>query len=186
LLLWPALLACGCQSLSPTENGALAGGAVGAGTGALVGSAVGRPGVGALIGTGVGAVTGGLIGNGIEHSEKREEARAVAAAQARALGLTDVVNLVQQHVGDEVIINQIRTSGTVYNLSANEIVWLRSNGVSEPVIMEMQATATRYPRVYSPRPYYPGTVYVVDPGPPPPPPVSVGVGVGVGVGGRWH
>jgi hypothetical protein len=184
-LLLPALLACGCESLSPTENGLLAGSAVGAGTGAVVGSAVGRPLLGAAIGTGVGAVAGGLAGNGVERAEKRQEAQAAALAQQRALQLTDVVTLTQQHVGDEVIINQIRTSGSIYNLSANDILWLRQNGVHEPVIMEMQATAARYPRVYSPQPYYPGAVYVMEPAPPPPPPPPA-VGVGIGFSGRWH
>jgi hypothetical protein len=181
-LLLPAL-AGGCETLSPTENGALAGTAIGAGAGTLVGAAVGRPVLGAVAGGALGAGTGAIIGNGVERSERREAAR--AAAQAQALGLADIVTLTQQHLGDEVIINQIRTSGTVYNLRAEDIVWLRQNGVSEPVIMEMQATATRYPRrVYAAQPYYPGAVYVVEPPPPPPPPV--GVGVGIGIGGRFH
>jgi hypothetical protein len=177
--LLPALAAAGCET--PTGTGALTGGALGAGAGALVGAAVHHPVAGALVGGALGAGSGAIVGNGVERAERREAAR--EAAQAQALGLADVVTLTQQHVGDEVIINQIRTSRTVYNLRAEDIVYLRQNGVSEPVILEMQATASRYPRVYSPRPYYPGEVIVVEPAPPPPP---VSVGVGVGIGGRFH
>lgn len=165
-------LACGCAGLSHTENGTLAGGAIGAGTGALIGQATGHTGAGALIGAGVGAVTGGLVGNAAERSERRAE---VQAAQARALALTDVVSMTQQHVSDAVIVTQIRSTGTVFHLSGAEVTWLKQNGVSDPVLMEMQATAVRYPRrVYTAAPVYAEPVYVVEP---PPPPVAFGVGV---------
>jgi hypothetical protein len=175
----PAALTAGCASMNNTEGGALAGGALGAGTGAVVGGATGHPGVGAAIGAGVGALTGGLIGHGIDESEKKQEAQiaaANAAAAARALQLTDIVALAQQHVSDDIIIGQIRTTGSIYQLTAQQIIWLREQGVSEAVIAEMQATANRLPyRVYTERP-----VVVYEP----PPPVSVGFGVGYYH--RWH
>jgi hypothetical protein len=59
--------------------------------------------------------------------------------------MTDVAQLAQQRVSDQVIINQIRTTGSVYHLSATDIVWLRDNGVSDAVIAEMQATGSRRP-----------------------------------------
>src|SRR5947209_17169512 len=90
LLLLPALLPCGCASMSNTDKGVLGGGAIGAGTGALVGSAVRHPVAGALVGGAVGAVSGGLIGNAVDRSEEKAEARAVAAQQARAqIGMTE-------------------------------------------------------------------------------------------------
>src|SRR5439155_14996857 len=100
ILLLPGLLTCGCASMSNTEKGVSAGSVIGAGTGALVGNAVGHTGAGALIGAGVGALSGGLIGNAADESEKKAQARAAAAAQARALGMTDVVALTQQHVSE--------------------------------------------------------------------------------------
>jgi hypothetical protein len=157
------LLACGCESLSHTENGALAGGAIGAGTGALIGHAAGNTGAGALIGAGVGALSGGLIGHAVDKSEERQ---AVAAAQGQ-LGVTDVVQMTQQHISEGIIINQIRTSGSVFRLSATDIEWLKQNGVSDGVVAEMQATAYRYPR----RVYASDPVYVYEP---PPPVVGVG------------
>jgi len=53
-----------CTQMSKTQQGALSGGAIGAGAGlgisALTGGSIG---VGALIGGGLGAVAGGLYGN---------------------------------------------------------------------------------------------------------------------------
>jgi hypothetical protein len=112
---------------------------------------------------------GGAIGNDVDKEKARQER--IAAAEARHLNITDVASMAQQHVSDGIIINQIRTTGSVYNLTADEIVWLRQQGVSEAVIAEMQATAYRpVRRVYTPAP-----VVVYEP---PPPPVSVGVGIG--------
>jgi outer membrane lipoprotein SlyB len=54
--------------MTPAQGGALTGGAIGAGTGALIGSTSGHAGEGALIGAGVGALSGALIGDGIDES----------------------------------------------------------------------------------------------------------------------
>ena len=180
LLLLPGLLACGCATMTPTERGVGAGGLIGAGTGALIGNATGHTGAGAVIGAGVGALTGGLVGNSIEQSEKKTQAQ-IAAAQAQAtqasqLGVTDVVQMAQQHVSDDVIISQIRSTGSVFRLSSNDTIWLKQQGVSDMVVQEMLSTANRPPRqVYSAAPvYYSRPVYVVEPAPPPP--VAFGFG----------
>jgi hypothetical protein len=69
----------------------------------------------------------------------------------------------------------------VFQLSANDTVWLKQQGVSDAVIQEMFASGSRYPRrVYSAAPVYSQPVYVVEP---PPPPVAVGFGFGYGR--RW-
>jgi hypothetical protein len=171
LVILPGFMLTGCSSMSNTDAGVLGGGAIGAGTGALVGNALGHTGAGALIGAGVGAVTGGLIGHSEDKKEERAEARAIAAANAKALGITDVAQMTRAGVSEGVIISQIRTSGTVYNLSSTDLIWLKEQGVSDHIINEMQLTASRYPqRIYRP-------VYVVDP-----PPVAVGVGFGYGRG----
>src|SRR3954466_15516239 len=89
----PTLFACGCASMTPTEQGVAGGGLIGAGTGALIGNAVGHTGAGALIGAGVGAVSGGLIGNSVEKSEQRTQQQ-IAAAEARAqVGIGDVIQM---------------------------------------------------------------------------------------------
>ncbi|CAN5571928.1 hypothetical protein BH10PLA2_BH10PLA2_07820 [soil metagenome] len=171
LLLWPGLMLTGCSSMSNTDAGILGGGAIGAGTGAIVGHALGNTGAGALVGAGVGALTGGLIGNSEDKAEARAEARAIAAVNARALGITDVAQMSRSGVSESVIISQIRTSPAAFNLSGTDVIWLKEQGVSDNVVREMQCTATRYPgHVYRP-------VYVVEP-----PPVAVGVGFGYGRG----
>ncbi len=167
------LLGCGCQSMNNTEAGAVGGGVVGGVLGTVVGAAAGRPLTGAAIGAGTGAAIGGLAG----HSQDRAEARAAANAQAWAnahppLSLSDVVTMVQNHISDAVIINQIRTTNSTYNLNAEQINWLKSQGVSDSVVFEMQS---RQGVLVQPAP-----VYVVEPGAP-----SVGVGVGIGYGRRW-
>ncbi|MFL5329598.1 MAG: glycine zipper domain-containing protein [Gemmataceae bacterium] len=173
----------GCSTLTPTENGVLGGGAVGGVTGAVVGHALGNTAAGAVIGTGVGAVAGGLTGNAIEQSENRQ-AVAVAAQQqaARQLGMTEVVQLSQARTSDAVIISQIRATGSVYQLSPTDIQWLKDNGVSDPVVIEMQLTASRRPVVYgrAPRP-----VYVVEEPYYYGPPAVVGVGFGYRPYRRW-
>lgn len=174
-------LTVGCASMTPTEQGILGGAGIGGVTGAVVGHALGNTAAGAAIGAGVGGLSGGLVGNAVEKSEQRQEARLAAATAPRGpLGLTDVAQMAQQRISDEVIISQIRTTGSVYQLSPTDIVWLKQNGVSDAVVQEMQATAVR-PRRYAAAPVYAvpayTPVYVVEP---PPPPVAVGFGVGFG------
>src|SRR5258708_32258344 len=72
-LLFPMILV-GCASPFYTDRGALAGGLGGAGVGALVGEAVGHPGVGALVGAGVGTVTGAAVGSGLDEVQARNQA----------------------------------------------------------------------------------------------------------------
>jgi osmotically inducible lipoprotein OsmB len=165
-LLLPAL-STGCAGGPNAEGGAVVGGLTGAGVGAILGR-----GPGALIGAGAGALAGGLLGNEVDKSQQRRAGQAYAQAQAaanqRALQLPDVVAMVNSGVSEGVVIGQIRSTGTVYNLSANDILYLRSNNVSDGIISEMQATAYRPQRVYTTAP----PVVLYDP---PPPPVGVGV-----------
>ncbi|HEV3111872.1 MAG TPA: glycine zipper domain-containing protein [Candidatus Binataceae bacterium] len=72
-VLGAAMLLAGCSGapLTTREKGTLLGGAVGAGGGALVGSAVGAPAAGAVIGGVVGAGTGYAVGNHLQNEEYR-------------------------------------------------------------------------------------------------------------------
>jgi hypothetical protein len=171
--------------MTHTENGVLGGGLIGGATGALIGNATGHTGAGAAIGAAVGGLSGGLIGNEMEKSEAKTQAQiAAASAPARGpLSLPDIAQMAQQGISDQVIIGQIRSTRSLYNLAPADIQWLKSQGVSDAVVMEMQATATRVvgppPRVYA-RPYYQPDVVVVDPYPPP-----VGIGVTYTHVRRW-
>jgi uncharacterized protein YcfJ len=64
----------GCAApISQRERSTLTGGALGAGAGALIGSALGRPGRGALIGGGIGALGGAALGDQMEGQYQRQE-----------------------------------------------------------------------------------------------------------------
>lgn len=64
-----ALAGCSGQPLSTREKGTLGGGVIGAGTGAIIGAAVGAPGAGAAIGGALGAGTGFVVGNALQNQE---------------------------------------------------------------------------------------------------------------------
>lgn len=175
LVTWPALvlaplcLAAGCQSPYYTGNGAAIGGVGGAGVGALVGSASGHPLAGALIGAGAGALGGAAVGNGLDQIEARNRAQ-IAAQLGRPLppgGVTvdDVVAMSHSGVNEELIVNQIRTSGVAHPLQPAEIIVLQQQGVSNRVTATMQTTPPPMPRPV-PVPAPPPPVYYY---PPPPP-----------------
>ena len=63
-------IAAGCNT-TPTQEGAIAGGAVGAGAGAIIGNQSGKAGEGALIGAGVGALGGALIGDQVDEKKNK-------------------------------------------------------------------------------------------------------------------
>jgi hypothetical protein len=167
------LLGCGCST--NTETGLLTGGVLGGVLGAGIGSLTGHPGAGAAIGAAAGAATGGLAGAAVDHQEQRNEARAAAyaAAQRPPLTVMDVVKLTQQHISDDVIINDMRATYSVYSLTADDIIWLKGQGVSDVVVNEM--LARRPGMVYVPA----HPVYVAEPAP-------VAVGVGFGWGPRYR
>src|SRR5437867_2641376 len=86
-----------------TASGALAGGAIGAGTGAIIGSASGHAGPGALIGGAIGALTGGIIGNSMDQQQRETLARQSPQTmqrveQGQPLGLADIKALTQANV----------------------------------------------------------------------------------------
>jgi hypothetical protein len=52
-------------------------------------------------------------------------------------GVDDVLKLSRAQIGDEIILNYVKNSGTIYNLGANDIVYLKTAGVSDKVISAM-------------------------------------------------
>jgi len=118
-----------------TATGALTGGAIGAGTGAIIGSASRHAGAGALIGGAIGALTGGIIGHAMDQQQREILAQQSPVTLQRVdqglpLGLVDIIALARSGVSDDIIISQIRNSHTMYRLSTAEILDLRSSGVS--------------------------------------------------------
>jgi outer membrane lipoprotein SlyB len=130
-----------------TGSGALTGGAIGAASGALIGSTRGNAGPGALIGAAIGTIAGGLIGHSMDQDERlRLQQQAPQTYervdQGQPLGVADVKALAQARVSDDIIISQIRNSHTVYRLSPADIIDLHNSGVSDKVVNFMINTQT--------------------------------------------
>ena len=134
----------GCSNMNNTQADALGGGAIGATAGALLDRR--NPLAGAAVGGVLGAATGAAVGSQADADQRRVNAAAAIASDPnrQPLTLEEIVDLTQHHVGDSVIIEKIRASGTYYNLSAAHITWLHDNGVSDAVIYEMQRPRYRH------------------------------------------
>ena len=139
-----ALGSAGCSSMSNTAAGAGIGGALGTGAGLALGAATGNPKTGAIAGGLIGAGVGAAAGNSADQvkqarAEDRQAAVAIAQAQAQGkMGMTDVIHMVQAGHSDQVIINQIRATGSTFPLSASDLDFLKQNNVPDSVILAMQ------------------------------------------------
>lgn len=92
---------------------------------------------------------------------------AQTAASNLSPDLQEVVKLSQSHMDEDVIVNYIRSTGKSYQLSADEIIYLNNQGVSQGVISALQATFVANP---NPIPAV-STPTAAPPGPPPAQPV---------------
>jgi hypothetical protein len=141
----------GCQTpegrTDRTATGALMGGALGAGTGALIGNYAGHHTAGgAAIGGILGAIAGGAIGHGMDSQQRDwERQRALSVPQVQPLGIPDIKAMSKAGISDEVMISHIRNSRTVYRLTTAEIIDLKDYGVSQKVIDFMINTPSLYP-----------------------------------------
>jgi len=75
-------LAAGCNT-TPTQDGAVVGGLLGAGAGAIIGNQSGHAGEGALIGAGAGALTGAIVGDQVDERRQRRYPQNVQTAPVR-------------------------------------------------------------------------------------------------------
>ena len=83
-----AVVLSGCETMgtaaqSKTTQGAVLGGLLGAGTGAIIGNQSDHPGAGTAIGAGLGALGGGLIGHAMEENQQKAQQQATPPATAR-------------------------------------------------------------------------------------------------------
>lgn len=139
-------LGSGCQSPYHADQGALFGGLVGAGSGAIIGSQVGNPGAGAAIGGAIGSLTGAAVGSELDHIEARNAAN-IAAIEQRlgrqladgAATVDDVIAMTNAGVDEELIVNHIRNNGTAVRLQAADVISLQQQGVSKRVVAALQA-----------------------------------------------
>ena len=83
-----AVGAVGCESLgtaaqSKTNQGAVLGGLLGAGTGAIIGNQTDHPGAGTAIGAGLGALGGALVGHTMEENSQKAQQQSTPVATNR-------------------------------------------------------------------------------------------------------
>lgn len=193
----PLLLACcpllvgglaGCATHAGT--GALVGSGFGAVTGSMIGHATGSPLAGTVIGATAGALAGGAIGDAEDAREERDAA--IVHAQhlewqnqrlQNELHNVDLIRMTQSGLGDDVIIGAVRSRGGSFDLSPDGLIALKSNGVSDAVIVEVQrGSAVSGPivpvSVVDPAPVVLEPVVVVPPRPRP--------RIDISIGGRPH
>ena len=166
------LLAAGCASPYRADRGALFGGVMGAGLGAVAGAAVGDPLAGAAIGGVAGTMTGAVVGGAIDDVEARNRAEIAAhlgrPAPTGAVTIPDVISMAQAGVSEDVIATHVRNHGLARPLSSNDLIYLQQNGVTPKVVQAMQAsTGPPAPMIAGPPVYPPGPAYVVEAAPPP-------------------
>ena len=83
-----ALALSGCESMgtaaqSKTNQGAVLGGLLGAGTGAIIGNQTDHPGAGTAIGAGLGALGGALMGHALEENSQQAQRQSTPPAAGR-------------------------------------------------------------------------------------------------------
>jgi hypothetical protein len=191
-----ALVLTGCVgpdgSPDRTGSGFLTGGAIGAGTGALIGSTSGDAGKGALIGTAIGMIAGGLVGHSMDQAERsrlqtQSPVTYQRVAQQQPLSLADVKALARAGIAEDIIISQLRASRSVYRLSPADIIELRDAGVGNPVI-DFMINSGNSAHSTQIRPAAQPEVVYVQQAPPPPRVEVIGVAPHPGyawVGGDW-
>lgn len=72
-----------------------------------------------------------------------QDAATTITAPPLSPAAAQVLQLAQAKVGDDTIIAYIQNSGVIYGLDANQIVYLKQQGVSSPVINTMLNQRTR-------------------------------------------
>lgn len=80
-----------------------------------------------------------LAARTVPAQEATATARAGQPAPLLSYGVDQIIQLSRAKVGDDTIVNFIRNSGSSYGLDANQIVYLKQQGVSDTVINVMMS-----------------------------------------------
>lgn len=143
LCLGLACFSIGCQNTKTrAAEGAGIGAVIGAAAGGIIGHQSHHGAEGAAIGAAVGAVTGALAGSQIQKSQQAVSAtQAAQPAQTvnpNQMSIQQILDLSRQRVHEDVIIDKIRLTSSRFSLTAQDIDYLRSQGVSLKIIDAMQ------------------------------------------------
>ena len=142
------LATMGCQSVGPHQyRGGLIGGGAGSLIGAAIGATDGKPLEGAAIGGAIGSTIGSLEGRQVDQENMAYQ----RAVNAQATHIDQVVQMTRSGLSEEVIINQIRSTGIAARPSHEQLIYLKNSGVSDRVISAMQgAGSRRFEPAYAP------------------------------------
>jgi len=78
-----------------------------------------------------------LTGNVLAQDAPATGNSVVSPAPQLSAGVPQVLQLSQAKVSDGIIVNYIQNSGTIYALDANQIIYLKQQGVSDAVLNAM-------------------------------------------------
>ncbi len=135
------VLSAGCESnKTRVAEGSVIGGVLGAAAGAGIGSLSGNAGAGAGIGAAVGALGGGIIGAQIDKPDQKKQTAVEGTANPDQMSIQQVAEMSKKGTQDDVIIDKIRATNSKFRLSANDLNYLRQEGVSQRVIDVMQGS----------------------------------------------
>ena len=133
-------LAVGCQSSETrATEGTIIGTVLGAGAGYVIGKQSGHGGEGAGIGAAAGALGGLLVGSQIKKGGQATQGVSGAqGANPNQMSLQQIVDLTKQGANEAVIIDRIHLSNSKFNLTPQDIDYLKQQGVNQGVIDAMQ------------------------------------------------
>jgi len=139
LVLLFAVALIGCESMGPkTQTGAVVGGALGGVAGGVIGHQSGRGFEGAAIGAAVGAIGGGLLGNSWDKQDKLAQ-----ETNPNYITIAGIVDMAAKGMPDDVIIEEIKRTKSVYHLTSETIDYMKKNKVSNKVIDFMLSTSAQ-------------------------------------------
>ena len=131
-----ALIVSGCATnKTRVGEGAGIGGTVGAIAGGIIGFQSGHPLQGAAIGGAIGAGTGAVVGAQIKKPTQDNSSQVPVQ-----LTMQQIVDLSKQGVSSDEIIAKIKAANPKYSLTADDLDYLRKQGVSQRVIETMQVS----------------------------------------------
>ena len=167
LIVTVAVTSIGCRSPYHSDRLALFGGLSGAGLGASIGQASGKSAEGALLGAALGSLTGAVVGDHMDEMEARNQAliqERLGRRLAGAVRMEDVIAMSQAGLSDDVIRTHIAAHGVARPPTAQDLIILKQQGVSNAAINAMQTPPPRpAPAPAAPRPVVVEEHYYVPP-----------------------
>ena len=128
----------GCETnKTRVGEGAGIGAAIGAIAGGVIGNQSGNAVGGALIGGALGGAGGAAVGAQINKPTTAQNTQAQPAAGQ--ITIQQIVELTKLGESGDEIISKIKSTNSSYALTADDITYLRKQGVSQRVIETMQA-----------------------------------------------